>query len=102
LLKVTFDIDVFSLESNANQFVIVDGNDVEYTAQDIYYGDTNNEIILEFINFNQAEGTECELQYTQGTIAQAIGVLLENFTFTFTPINLDPGTPPVVLEVYNE
>jgi hypothetical protein len=57
---------------------------------------------LEFVNFNQAQGTECELQYTQGTIAQAIGVLLEDFTFTFTPINLDPGEPPVVLEVYNE
>jgi hypothetical protein len=102
LLEVEFDIEVFDLTSNANNFKIIDGNYVEYTAQDIYYSVDNKTIILEFVNFNQAEGTDCILEYTQGTISQAIGVLLENFSFEFTPINLDPGEPPAVLEVYNE
>jgi hypothetical protein len=104
LLKVTFDQDIFDAEGNANQFKITDGNNVEYTAQDIYYGEVNNVIYLEFINFNQAVDTDCMLEYAElgGTIKSVAMGLMQDWSFEFTPINLDPGEPPAVEVIYNE
>lgn len=101
-IEVEFDYPINNIEENAGNFVITDGNGVSYAGQTIEYADTDCKTIkIGYIDFNSAYGTNCSLSYMQGTV-QGPAAQLNEFNFSFTPINLIPQSPSVPLTAHND
>ena len=100
-ITVEFDYPITGIADQAAQFVITDGNSMSYTAQAIeYVGIDNKTIKLTYLDFNGAYGTDCTLVYTPGTISGP-AVILEAFSFEFTPTNLVPSAPATPESIVN-
>jgi len=101
-IEVELDYPINNIEENAGNFVITDGNGVLYAGQTIEYVDTDCKTIkIGFVDFNSAYDTDCTLSYMQGTV-QGPAAQLNEFNFSFTPINLIPQSPSVPLTAHND
>lgn len=93
-VRVVMDYPVSKVEDNASNFSMVDSNGVTYTCVGCSPTDGGKVLILEFMDFNLAEGASLTLSYNPGTI-QSPATPLAEFDFTFEPQNLEAPNIPV-------
>lgn len=101
-IRVAMDYPVSKAEDNASNFSMVDSNGVTYTCVGCSSTDEGKVLILEFMDFNLAEGASLTISYKPGTI-QSPATPLAAFDFTFEPQNLEaPDIPvPEPIEAWN-
>lgn len=93
-VRLVMDYPVSKAEDNASNFSMVDSNGVTYTCVGCSSTDGGKVLILEFMDFNLAEGASLTISYKPGTV-QSPATSLAAFDFTFEPQNLEAPNIPV-------
>ena len=101
-IQVVLDYPVTSVDGNVANFTLVDGNGTPYICTGCSVDEHGLVLLLEFMDFNLAEGTSLTLDYTPGTIMSP-AVPMEAFSVTFEPEGLvAPNIPvPEPIEAWN-
>jgi hypothetical protein len=101
-IQVVLDYPVTSVDGNVANFTLADGNGTPYICTGCSVDEQGLVLLLEFMDFNLAEGTSLTLDYTPGTIMSP-AVPMEAFSVTFEPEGLvAPNIPvPEPIEAWN-
>lgn len=94
IIHVTLDYPVTNVYGNNDRFLLKDGNGNSYSCTDASVSDDGLTLLLTFVDFNLAYGTDVTVEYTPGTILSP-ATAMDAFAFTFTPENLEPPYIPV-------
>lgn len=102
LISIVFDINLSNASGQQSRITVVDSEDTSFTCVATALG-SSNQWILSVADFNLAVG-DMTVSYTDsvGGLLGENGQSTDNFSISFTPVNLGAVTAPVLEAIWNE